>query len=392
MSNAIFNKQDYQGNKEQYSNVVIFASSHTNGNTRGAVEFIFQGISHEFIDLSSFKISPYDYNHENREDAFLPLIEKIVCFDNIILASPVYWYAVSAQMKIFLDRWSDLLKIRKDLGSKLAAKNLFAICSYATDFPLGCSAFEVPIRLMCDYMNMNYGGCFYHFSENKLLGENPEIVEFRNRIIKPNFLEQKIRGDKIFLRMASLEDRKKLFEWMYCSDASKSMWGSPLFPEKSIKTWDEFKNSWDLFYYTKPLTSRGHVFVIEHNGEDVGGIAFHRPDNKNRSEIDIWLRSENDCGKGIGTDAINVLCKYLYREFGIMFFWVMPSLRNPRSIATFQKIGFKQLPFSPMEGKHEFGFQDYEDSVYLLKDMSLENLASSLYLGNAFPKDQGGAV
>lgn len=373
--------------KSEVKNVVVFGSARPNGNTRSAINIVLKHVNYDFVDLSKFNISPFDYEHKNIDDDFIDVVENILNYENIILATPVYWYSVSTQMKIFLDRWSDILTIKKELGQKFSGKNLFVISSYATEFPLGCSAFETPIRLMCDYMNINYGGCFYYFVDKKIEDSNKNnIIEFQKKLSNPNFLRNEIIGDKVSLRLATLDDRKNLFEWMYCSDTSKSMWSGPIFPEKNLKTWEEFKESWELFYYQYPLTNRGHVFLILHNQEAVGGIAFHRPDERNRSEIDIWLRSEKDCGQGIGKAAINLLCKYLYKEFGIMFFWVMPSSRNPRSIAVFQKCGFKRLPLSPDEGKKEFGFQDYHDSVYLLKDMSLEKLAYEFNLGNQFTK------
>lgn len=169
----------------------------------------------------------------------------------------------------------------------------------------------------------------------------------------------------IKLRPAKNNDLKKLYEWMYVSESSKSMFGSPLFPEKPIKTWEQFLESWSHFYYAELVTIQGHLFVIQYNDEDVGGICFHKPDQKNRSEIDIWLKSEQYCGKGIGTESIQLLCHELYEKFGIDSFWVMPSQRNPRSINAFQKAGFSSLNLTPDEGKKEFGFQDYFDSVYL---------------------------
>jgi len=353
------------------SKIVVFASSRSDGDTRRATELALSGVEHQFVDLANQKISPFDYDHNNSGDDFIPLMEKVVEHDDIILATPVYWYAASAQMKIFIDRLSDLLTVRKDLGNMLAGKNLFIICSYAVDFPLGCSSFETPIRMTCDYLNMNYGGCFYYFSEGDKKISEKDLKAFRERLTSDFSLNEPINGNLIELRLATLDDRKNLYNWMYCSDASKSMWGAPTFPEKPAKEWEDFKESWELFYYQKPLCSRGHVFVIRQGDEEVGGIAFHKPDSKNRSEIDIWLRSEKDCGKGIGKDAIDTLCKYLYREFGILFFWIMPSARNPRSVATFQKVGFKRLPLSSDEGHKEFGFQDYHDSVYLLRDMSI---------------------
>ena len=353
------------------SRLVILGSARGDGKTKKALNLALDGIDHELVDLNQLNIQLFNYETAQVADDFLPLIEKLVQCDDLILATPVYWYSVSAQMKIFIDRWSDLLWAHKNLGQKLAGKNLFLVCSYGSQIPLGCASFEAPIRMLADYMNMNYGGCFYSLEGNELKDAPLSLREWRTRLLDPSSLSFKISGKEVSLRLATLEDRQSLYEWMYQSDASRSMWGAPLFPEKPLKSWDEFRTSWKAFYFQKPFTSQGHVFVIERDGESVGGIAFHCPDSQNRAELDIWLRAEKDCGKGTGRESIQLLCQYLYRQFGILYFWVMPSLRNPRSIATFERAGFKRLPLSPEEGQKEFGYQDYQDSVYLLKDMSL---------------------
>jgi|GEM_PF-382734 multimeric flavodoxin WrbA len=353
------------------SKMVILGSARGDGKTQQALDLVLGDLSYEKVDLSQLKIQYFDYQTSQVDDDFIPLIKKLVACDDIILATPVYWYAASAQMKTFIDRFSDLLGFHRELGKKLAGKNVFLVCSYGSDYPLGCASFEVPIRMMCDYMNMNYGGCLYTREGRETLDAPLSLAEFKQRLIDPRFLDFKISGKKVSLRLATLEDRQNLYEWMYCSDASNSICRAPLFPEKAPRSWDEFRASWKAFYFQKPMSSLGHVFVIEHQGEAVGGIAYHKPDSKSRMELDVWLRSEKDCGKGLGSDAVEALCKYLYRQFGILYFWVMPSLRNPRSISAFEKNGFRRLPLTPEEGELEFGSKDYDDSVYLLKDMSV---------------------
>ncbi|MDA5312487.1 flavodoxin family protein, partial [Vibrio cholerae] len=68
------------------------------------------------FDLSDYAISFYDYEHMNRNDDFIHLINKLAEFDHLVFASPVYWYSMSAQLKVFFDRLSDLLTIEKELG------------------------------------------------------------------------------------------------------------------------------------------------------------------------------------------------------------------------------------------------------------------------------------
>ena len=54
---------------------------------------------------------------------FLPTIKELNSkYDTWIFVTPVYWYSMSGQMKIFLDRITDLLKWHKDEGRKIRGK------------------------------------------------------------------------------------------------------------------------------------------------------------------------------------------------------------------------------------------------------------------------------
>lgn len=166
------------------SYIVIFGSARDNGTTRKAVDKVFQNREHRFVDLRKLNVSHYDYDYKNAGDDFLPLMEDVVRYDNIILASPVYWYSVSAYMKTFLDRWGDLVTTRKDLGQKLKGKKLFVIASFSTGSPLGCTGFEEPILQTCNYMNIQYGGCYYDYPNEKFVASIglSSLEEFQSKL------------------------------------------------------------------------------------------------------------------------------------------------------------------------------------------------------------------
>ena len=156
--------------------IIIFGSSRSRGETWKAIQAVIDNKTIPIIDLNEFAISPFDYDHRNKSDDFIPLMEKVINHDPIILATPVYWYTMSAQMKIFIDRCADLLKIRKDLGRALQGKTLFVIASYGTSLPRG---FEDAFDQSCEYMDMKYGGCCYYYTgkDPDLLNTNPGQVE-----------------------------------------------------------------------------------------------------------------------------------------------------------------------------------------------------------------------
>ncbi|MCW8349379.1 NAD(P)H-dependent oxidoreductase [Vibrio sp. ZSDZ65] len=144
---------------------VILGSSKFDGNTRKLVESFVVQSGAKLFDLSDFRISFYDYEHENRSDDFLPLIQDLIRFDHIVFASPVYWYSMSAQLKVFFDRLSDLVTIEKDLGRQLKGKSISVLSTgYNQELP---DCFVQPFKLTANYMQFEFKGCEYLAVQNE---------------------------------------------------------------------------------------------------------------------------------------------------------------------------------------------------------------------------------
>src|SRR5210317_1160409 len=91
--------------------IILFASSRRNGNTGQLTDAVANKLGVDVIDLGEADISAFDYEHRNRSDDFEPLMEKVLSVENIIFASPIYWYSVAPPMKTFIDRISDYLEL-----------------------------------------------------------------------------------------------------------------------------------------------------------------------------------------------------------------------------------------------------------------------------------------
>lgn len=140
---------------------IIFGSSRSFGNTRKVIDDILGSSRIELFDLNNFDIGHFDYEHLNCNDDFIPLIKQLTAYDTWIIATPVYWYNMSTQHKIFFDRFSDLLRIQKDLGRKLRGKKLFVIASFGDSYPKG---FEDTFEQICGYLGMKYLGASFIYS------------------------------------------------------------------------------------------------------------------------------------------------------------------------------------------------------------------------------------
>jgi len=138
---------------------VVLGTSKTNGNTRRLADAFVAQTNSKIFDLSKLQISFFDYSHKNKSDDFLPLIHELISYDHIAFATPVYWYSMSAQLKVFFDRLSDLLTIEKNLGRKLKGKSISIL---STGFDINCpECFIRPFEMTANYMNLDFKGCEY---------------------------------------------------------------------------------------------------------------------------------------------------------------------------------------------------------------------------------------
>ena len=105
---------------------------------------------------------------------------EIIKMDTIILATPVYWYSMSGRMKVFLDRFTDLLKVEKELGRHLRGKSL-AVFTTSNGDNLGVD-FWHPFVKTANYLGMQYLANA-HFLEGDIKAKNIE-VDFVNDLLK----------------------------------------------------------------------------------------------------------------------------------------------------------------------------------------------------------------
>lgn len=154
-----------------------------------------------------------------------------------------------------------------------------------------------------------------------------------------------IKGDKINLIPATLDDRRKIYEWCFQSETTKCHSGPPDYPNNPIPTYEEFCSSDDggytEYYFTGVKPKDGRGFLIVNGKEAVGFISYCSFHLKSGiSELDMWIKDEANCGKGFGTDALVSLGNYLNEEMGIRELIIAPSERNTRAVRAYGKAGF----------------------------------------------------
>ncbi|MBE7482718.1 MAG: GNAT family N-acetyltransferase [Polyangiaceae bacterium] len=107
---------------------------------------------------------------------------------------------------------------------------------------------------------------------------------------------------------------------------------------------DEFDGRELLAGDPLPGTERVNTFVIERGGEVVGWIAgwenLHR--DYRHAGIDLFLTSSAQ-GTGLGPEAIELLCRYLFEVCGHHRITIDPAADNLRAIRAYEKVGFRRV-------------------------------------------------
>ena len=139
----------------------------------------------------------------------------------------------------------------------------------------------------------------------------------------------------------TLKERPLFFRWATQSDATP-FWYGELYGD-TVPSYTIFKHEWPAYYFSDEEPERGRCFVIEHQGQPIGEINYnqiHPP--KREAELDILIASREFQGKGLGTDAIRTLVRYLFSDLQVSVCRFEAVSRNIQALQAYQKAGFAE--------------------------------------------------
>jgi multimeric flavodoxin WrbA len=146
--------------------IIIFGSARSDGNTSLVVEELASISGFEVVDLNVLDIGYFDYITPPADD-FMPTIRKLLQADVIVFATPVYWYAMSAILKTFFDRFSDLLHWHKEVGRAFRGKSMCVVST--SEKPAIHEAFTFPFKSTARYLGIEYlGHCHCRTEKGKI--------------------------------------------------------------------------------------------------------------------------------------------------------------------------------------------------------------------------------
>ena len=144
--------------------IIINGSHNRNGDTTKLIQEIYPEIA--CLKLIDYTIEIYNYDEiYSEKDQFLEIINQILEFDEIIFATPVYWYSMSSLMKIFFDRLTDLISSQETIGRKLMGKKVRVITSSIGNHL--DDNFFLPFIETANYLHLEYIDGKHYLKENK---------------------------------------------------------------------------------------------------------------------------------------------------------------------------------------------------------------------------------
>jgi multimeric flavodoxin WrbA len=150
--------------------VFILGSARCDGNTehlaRHAARSLPKSVTQNWIHLLDHKLPRFEdiRHHETRRysiesETEQTLLDSTLAATDLVIASPVYWYSVSASMKLYLDHWSAWMRLEGvDFKARMAGKTLWAISALSDEDWSGAQPLIDTLRMSADYMEMNWGG------------------------------------------------------------------------------------------------------------------------------------------------------------------------------------------------------------------------------------------
>ncbi|MFJ3657638.1 flavodoxin family protein [Streptomyces nigra] len=147
----------------------VLGSSRPDGNTellaRRAAEQLPEGVEQQWIDLAAHPLPDFeDLRHDSdhvrpTEGNVALLLDATLAATDVVIVSPLYWYAVSAHVKRYLDHWSGWLRTPGlDFKATLAGRTLWGVTALAHDEPVVADPLIGTLNNSAAYMGMRFGG------------------------------------------------------------------------------------------------------------------------------------------------------------------------------------------------------------------------------------------
>ncbi|WP_460068498.1 flavodoxin family protein [Streptomyces sp. YKOK-I1] len=147
----------------------VLGSSRTDGNTetlaRRAAEQLDPSVEQTWFSLAERPLPDFeDLRHDSdhvrpTEGNLAALLDATLAATDVVIASPLYWYSVSTQVKRYLDHWSGWLRTPGvDFGTTMAGRTLWGVTVLADTEASVADPLVGTLNNSAAYLGMRFGG------------------------------------------------------------------------------------------------------------------------------------------------------------------------------------------------------------------------------------------
>jgi multimeric flavodoxin WrbA len=158
-----------QGDPVSRTFLFLLGSSRPDGNTeqlaREAAEQLPSDVEQRWLSLAEHPLPDFeDLRHES--DHVRPtegpaglLLDATLAATDLVIASPLYWYSLSAPTKRYLDHWSGWLRTPGiDFKSTMAGRTLWGVTALADEEQGVADPLVATLNHSAAYLRMRFGG------------------------------------------------------------------------------------------------------------------------------------------------------------------------------------------------------------------------------------------
>ena len=178
--------------------LALLGSPRPRGNTATLMNSVFEALSQtENTTITSYTLNDLEIKPCTACDACLgktdkfciidddmePLYPAFIEADLVVLASPIYWWSVSAQLKLFIDRLYGLNP--EENPQYFRDKKIILVLTYEDEDPN--SGAELTIKMfkeICDYTEMSIVGVLRYCSGKRHVRECSEILKEARELVQ----------------------------------------------------------------------------------------------------------------------------------------------------------------------------------------------------------------
>ena len=121
----------------------LLGSSRNDGNSRILADNLLKGTKHRMINLYEKKIDKVIDNRHSKEndkdlhqDDYSEVLKNVMDAHTVVFSTPLYWYSMSASLKLFIDRWTESLRDQhRDNFKSVMSKKEYIIIIVGGDNP-----------------------------------------------------------------------------------------------------------------------------------------------------------------------------------------------------------------------------------------------------------------